>query len=106
MDNIKSLIERALALFPDIIDISDGELRNDNGFFSTNLSDAWNGAEDKNGVTNNDVAYMIWAIYGLLHRKSRENYSKGIYTVNLSELSIDSIEKEYIKVKNETSIDC
>ena len=106
MENIKLLIEHTLALFSDCIDISDGKLRADNGFFSQNLTDARNSAEDRNGATDNDVAYMIWSIYRLLHRKSRENYSKCIYTVTLSELSIVSIEKEYIKVINELSIDC
>ena len=100
MDNIKSLIERASALFPDSIDVSDGELRSDNGFFSTNLSDVWHSAEDKNGVVGNDVDAMIWAIYGLLHRKSRENYLKGIHTISLNEIGFDNIEKEYFKVKN------
>ena len=99
MDNIKLLIEHTLTLFPDSIDISDGELRNDNGFWSKNLSDAWHKAEDRNGVPGNDADFMIWAIYGLLHRKSRENYSNGIYKITLSEISIDSIEKEYLNVK-------
>lgn len=105
MDNIKSLIEHTLTLFPDSIDISDGELRSGNGFFSKNLSDVWNKAEDKNGVAENDVFFMIWAIYGLLHRKSRENYSNSIYTVSLCDLSIAGIEKEYIQVINESKVD-
>lgn len=99
IENIKLLIEHTLTLFPDSIDISDGELRNDNGFFSKNLANAWHGAEDRNGVIGNDVDLMIWAIFRFLHRKSRENYLKGIYTVTLNELSIYSIEKEYNKVK-------
>ena len=99
MENIESLIVSTLRLFPDIIDISDGELRNDNGFFSKNLSDAWHEAECRNGVVGNNVDLMIWAIFGLLHRKSRENYLKGIYTVTLSEISISDIEKEYNNVK-------
>ena len=104
MENIKALAEKTLALFPDIIDISDGEVMDDNGFFSKNLSDAWDKAEDRNGVTGNDVAFMIWAIFGLLHRKSRENYLKGIYTVTLNEISIESIEKEYKNVIEESDL--
>lgn len=34
MENIEKLIQDTLKLFPEEIDISDGELRNDNGFFS------------------------------------------------------------------------
>lgn len=99
MENIKSLMERALRLFPDSVNISDGEILSGNGFFSKNLSSAWHEAEDRNGAAGNNVDFMIWAIFRLLHRKSRENYLKGIYSVTLSEISIDSIEKEYNKVK-------
>ena len=104
MENIKPLAEKTLVLFPDIIDISDGELRSDNGFFSKNLSDAWHKAEDKNGITGNDVDFMIWAIFGLLHRKSRENYSKDIHKVTLKEISIESIEEEYKNVIKESDL--
>ena len=102
MENIKLLIETTLALFPDSIDISDGELLSGNGFFSKKLSDAWHCAEDRNGAMGNDVDFMIWAIFRLLHTKSRKNYSKGIYTVTLNEISIDSIENEYNKVIKES----
>ncbi len=37
---MKTLIEKSLKLFPNTIDFSDGELRNDNGFYSANLSAA------------------------------------------------------------------
>ena len=95
MEHTRSLMEHTLALFPDRIDISDGEARGDNGFWSKNLSDAWNGAEDKNGDEREDVGFMIWAIYRLLHSRSRENYLKGIYTVRPDEFSFREIEKEY-----------
>lgn len=101
MENINGLIENSLALFPVCIDISDGELLDDNGFLSKNLSDVWHQAEEKNSVTGNDVDFMIWAVYRLLHRKSRENYSKGIYSISLNEISLESIEEEYRKVKGE-----
>ena len=101
MEDVELLIKHTLTLFPNHIDISDGEVSSDNGFFSRNLSAVWWGAEDKNGNDYDDVAFMIWAIYGLLHRKSRENYLKGIYTVTLDELSLDSIEKAYRKAVEE-----
>lgn len=47
MANIEELINYTLKLFPDEIDISDGELRSDSGFFSQELSKTWQGAEDK-----------------------------------------------------------
>ena len=36
MQNIESLIVETLKLFPEVIDIADGELRTDNGFFLSN----------------------------------------------------------------------
>ena len=104
MENIKALAEKTLTLFPNVIDISDGELRDDNGFYSKNLSDAWHKAEAKNVITGNDVDFMIWAIFGLLHRKSRENYLKGIHKVTLKEISIESIEEEYKNVIKESNL--
>ena len=97
MENVQLLIKHTLTLFPDRIDISDGEVY-EKGFRCKNISAAWWGAEDKNGNDSNDVAFMIWAIHRLLVRKSLENYLKGIYTVALDELGWDNIEKEYCKV--------
>ena len=98
---MKALIEQTLSLFPEYIDISDGEALEDNGFWSKNLSGAWYGAEDKNGDDTNDVSYMIWAIYRLLHRKSRASYLQGVYTVHLDSFSFQEIEREYDKVMAE-----
>ena len=97
MENVQLLIKHTLTLFPDRIDISDGE-ESEQGFWCKNISAAWWGAEDKNGNDYDDVAFMIWAIHRLLVKKSRENYLKGIYTVTLDEISLDSIEKEYHRV--------
>ena len=36
MQNIESLIVETLKLFSEVIDIADGELRTDNGFFLSN----------------------------------------------------------------------
>ena len=104
MQDLKVLINKTLNLFPHVIDISDGELGTDNGFYSKKLSTAWRRAEDKNGVVNNDVAFMIWSIFGLLHRKSRANFCNGIYNVCLNEITYQDIESEYKKVLKEAEI--
>ncbi len=95
MKNIESLIKYTLKLFPEIIDISDGELRADDGFFSQKLSQVWHSAEDKNAVTGNDVYFMIWSVYRLLHIKSRECFAKGIYSVSLNDIDYEELNKEY-----------
>ncbi len=95
MQNLEKLINDTLKLFPETIDISDGELSGDNGFFSRTLSNVWRSAEDKNGICGNDVDFMIWSIFRLLHRKSRENFNHGLYSVCLNEINNEDIENEY-----------
>ena len=101
MENIEKLIQDTLKLFPEEIDISDGELRNDNGFFSQKLSKAWHSAEDRNAITGNDVDFMIWSVFGLLHKMSRENFSKGIYSVSLNDINHEELKQEYKKALQE-----
>ena len=101
MENIEKLIQDTLKLFPEEIDISDGELRNDNGFFSQKLSKAWHSAEDKNAITGNGVDFMIWSVFGLLHKMSRENFSRGIYSVSLNDINHEELKQEYKKALQE-----
>ena len=101
MENIEKLIQDTLKLFPEEIDISDGKLRNDNGFFSQKLSKAWHSAEDRNAITCNDVDFMIWSVFGLLHKMSRENFSKGIYSVSLNDINHEELKQEYKKALQE-----
>jgi hypothetical protein len=93
----EKLVEKALKLYPQEIDISDGKLRDKKGFWSNNLSDARHNAEELNTAHSQDVDFMIWAIYSELHEKSLENFKRGIKTVSLSELSHIEISKRYIK---------
>ncbi len=96
-ENTEKLIEKVFALYPQIIDISDGELRDNNGFWSANLSDARHHAEESNVPYSQEIDFMIWAVYGELHTKSIENFKKGIKAINLSELNHIEISKRYIK---------
>lgn len=98
MPNIQKLAEDALKLFPSTIDISDGELRGDNGFYSASLSNAWDEAEKKNGVSGNDMDFMIWSVFKLLHIKSRDFFAKGIYNVSLEDIEMYDLKAEFNKV--------
>ncbi len=80
-----------------IIDISDGELRDDNGFFSCNLSSAWDEAEKLNVNKNTEYDFMLWAIYGCLHKRARENFLNKIYTVSIDEIVQENIMEQYLK---------
>ncbi len=96
-ENLDSLLNETIKLYPEIIDISDGELRGKKGFWSKNLSAAWHNAEEINEPYSQEIDFMIWAIYGEFHAKSIENFRKGIESVSISELSRSEIIKRYIK---------
>ena len=101
MENIENLIKDTFKLFPEIIDISDGELRDDDVFFSWELSKAWHRAEESTGTTGKDIDFMIWSIFRVLHRKSRENFAHGIYCVSLNEIDMEELQMEYKKALQE-----
>ena len=96
-EEVEKLIERTFDLYPQLIDIADGEWRSKKGFYSKNLSDAWHNADELNMPYSEEIDFMIWAVYGELHTKSIENFKKGIKTVGLSELSHTEISRRYIK---------
>ena len=95
--SVEKIIETTFNLYPFEIDISDGELRGKNGFWSKKLSDAFHNAEELNTPDSEEIDFMIWAVYGELHTKSIENFKKGIMTVSLSDLSYNEISRRYIK---------
>ena len=96
-EEAEKLIEKVFELYPQEIDISDGELRGKNGFWSKKLSDAFHNAEELNTPDSKEIDFMIWAVYSELHAKSLENFEKGIKIVKLSELSHIEISRRYIK---------
>jgi hypothetical protein len=95
--SVEKIIEKTFNLYPYEIDISDGELRGKNGFWSKKLSDAFHNAEKLNTHDSVEIDFMIWAVYGELHAKSIENFKNGIMTVSLSDLSYNEISRRYIK---------
>ncbi len=101
MENIEILIKDTLKLFPEVIDISDGELGNDNGFFSQELSNAWHRAEESTGTTGCDIDFMIWSVFRVLHKMCRENFTKGIYNTFLNDIKYEELKQEYKKVLQE-----
>lgn len=97
----EKIIETTFNLYPNEIDISDGELRGKKGFWSENLSYALHNAEEQNIPYSQEINFMIWAVYGELHTKSIGNFKNGIMKVCLSELNRDTIIKRYIKALSE-----
>lgn len=91
------LFDETIKFFPEIIDVSDGELRGKKGFYSNSLSDVWHNVQDFNVSNSIETDFMIWAIYGELHTKSIQNFKKRIKLVRVSELNRSKILKGYIK---------
>ena len=94
--SVIALIEKSLKLFPDTIDFSDGELSGYNGFYSNTLSKAWDRAEDQNISKDENIDFMLWSIYGVLHKKCRCVFEQGVYLINVYELDYTEIYREYI----------
>ena len=90
------LIEKSIKLFPEIINFSDGEIRKKNGFFSDALSSAWHNAEEKNAEKDVNIDFMLWSIFGVLHKKCRQLYKQGVYSLNVYELDNTEIYRAYI----------
>lgn len=90
-------MNRVLSEWISPIDISDGELRSDNGFYSYNLTIShWNIAEKFEA--NTEYSLMIWAVYKVIHELAKKNFIDGNYMVDVILLDHQEILKEYKKV--------
>ena len=103
-ENLSILVNETLKLYPETIDISDGQVRGKKGFWSRNLADARLNAENLNISASKETDYMIWAIYGELHTKSIELFRMGLKSVYLLDLNRNEIIKRYIKAYLEAEI--
>lgn len=103
-ENLSILVNETLKLYPETIDISDGQVRGKKGFWSRNLADARLNAENLNISASKETDYMIWAIYGELHTKSIELFRMGLKSVYVLDLNRNEIIKRYIKAYLEAEI--
>ena len=103
-ENLSILVNETIKLYPETIDISDGQFRGKKGFWSGNLADARLNAENLNISASKETDYMIWAIYGELHTKSIELFRMGLKSVYVLDLNRNEIIKRYIKAYMEAEI--
>lgn len=103
-ENLSILVNETIKLYPETIDISDGQVREKKGFWSRNLADARLNAENLNISASKETDYMIWAIYGELHTKSIELFRMGLKSVYVLDLNRNEIIKKYIKAYLEAEI--
>ena len=78
-------------LWPRKIEISDGELRSDNGGFFPQLSKVWDQAEERAESWSDWHQLMVWCIFCGLHKLSRESLER-----NETSVSIQDIDKGYV----------
>lgn len=98
--NFELIYEQVLSYFPEIIDISDGsELDEGTAFKSNNLSEACDSAESM--VKNNAEGYLVWAVYKVLHQRSKQEFAKGNKALIVRSISKKEFEQEYRKVLKE-----
>ncbi len=84
----EKLLYNVLKYWPSEIDISDSKVISEtNGFKSYNLSQDWSIAEQR--AKNNEWDELaVWVIYGLLHEIAKENFSKGVYKIYPTQITV------------------
>lgn len=81
-------------LWPREIEISDGELRSDNGGYFPQLSKVWDQAEERAELWSDWHQLMVWCIFCGLHKLACESLEKKEVSI-----SIQHIDKRYVQSK-------
>ena len=88
------IYKAAISFWPEEIDISGGkQIEETDGFYSENLSNAWNLAEDSS--RNEWEALMIWVMYQELHKKAAFFHEKGKPNLLVNDLDLSDLEQKY-----------
>jgi hypothetical protein len=99
--NFEASYERRHEFFPEVIEINDGKaVEETGGFYSANLSQLWNRAED--AARNHTEGLFVWAYYKLLHRKAKQLFHSKVYTIKTEEISKAELKEMYLEVHAET----
>lgn len=85
--------------WPKVIDISDGELRNDGGGYFPILSQAWNKAEASTDKWSEWHQLMVWALFCGYHKLACESLSN-----NQTKILFSDIDKKYVEQKLSESL--
>ena len=98
------LTAKSLQLWPESIDISDGEIKSGFGFYSYNLTIAWWDADEK-ACKDDDIRFMVGAIFGALCKIVRKKFINGEHIVSIRELNVDDIEQRYQEAVKRAGLD-
>ena len=89
------IFERTKSLWPEVIDIQDGIFTEETkGFYSNNLSLAWDEAEQS--AQNEWESLMVWVFYKILHRTAKKSFNSGENIIVLDNINIPKLKQEYL----------
>lgn len=89
-----ALFNQTAKLWPDRIEIADGELRDDDGGYFPTLSKSWNEAETNGNSIGPWHGLMVWAQFCGLHQAACLALRDGA-----SHVDFDVIDRQFVKQK-------
>ena len=89
-----------MGLWPEKIDISDGELMG-NGVLFKQLSLVWNEVEAISKLKGEWYELMAWIIFGNLHDIAKHQFQEGGNVIEKTQISINKIKQDLIENLNE-----
>ncbi|MFL0267980.1 hypothetical protein [Candidatus Clostridium radicumherbarum] len=95
MGTFEAKFNEVLNAWPFEIDLSDGEVLSESGFYSENLSIIWNNVEAVVGYNDSCKDMMVWTIYKVLHKKARESFIKNIYKLYPTSIRINEYKSQF-----------
>lgn len=95
----EELYKKSMELWPEVIDISDGEIA-ENGVLFKNLSSVWNEVEIISKLKGEWYDLMTWIIFGNLHDMARHQLQEGRNVIEIAHLNIENVKHDLIENLN------
>lgn len=91
--NAQDLYNLVRPLWPDNLDISDGELLENGGFMSLNMSNVYQIIEDSIDFKVEHWKNLgAWSFKQAVWKHAKERFENGIYVIELSNISLESFD--------------
>ncbi len=96
----EKIYRESISFWPNSIDLSDGKLIEEtNGFYSENLSSAWDKAEEL--ASNEWQSLMVWTFYQELHKKAVESFKANRFYLNIDSIDMAMLKQSYLNALKE-----
>jgi hypothetical protein len=100
MMKFEIIYRESILLWPDSIDLSDGKLIEETkGFYSENLSSAWDKAEES--ASNEWQSLLVWIFFQELHRKAVECFKANRFYLNVDSIDMKILKQAYLNTLKE-----